>query len=451
MRVGFHLGNSESGVSDADWRVLKACPPGCITFLPGHGADPDTIRRILDIAPDCHCIMRPYYVPSRSEAEYLGVELNKYSDECLEFCDAYGVIPEGQRHIQVFNEQNQPRWAQWEGFGDQLADMRTFDDAFCHVATRLKAAAPGWKVGFTPLTPGNRDAWFQGDPDGHYYMHDQGEAMPGPCGEALCIADEYYAHVYLDAKDDVHPLTAAGLPWLGQRHRTYAEFFPRPYDIWIPEAGLLHPDNVDAATLIQWFDLLDQQLDVAGVCLWMLGSTPWGQFWHRNGRPIPEVYALAEWARGHPHGVSPPPPSPELALPIAGARVSQEFGVDGHRGLDLTAPDGVRHMDWHGIAVHATEPGIARVVRPDKGYGLYSYTFGDTCDELLAHLADVAVADGTRVAPGTVVGYAGYSGNCRPPGVLGCHLHWGKRPKPYAMGNGHRGYVDPMKRARGIL
>jgi len=138
-----------------------------------------------------------------------------------------------------------------------------------------------------------------------------------------------------------------------------------------------------------------------------------------------------------------------MRLPVGG-RVSQRFGVNedyygpgGHKGVDYAATG--TPLDWHGAPVYATRPGIARVVRSSGAYGCYVYVFGDYCDELLAHLADVAIVDKTRVFPGDLVGYTGYTGNCMPSDVRGCHLHWGIRPKPYQMDNGTRGYVDPLQ------
>jgi murein DD-endopeptidase MepM/ murein hydrolase activator NlpD len=152
-----------------------------------------------------------------------------------------------------------------------------------------------------------------------------------------------------------------------------------------------------------------------------------------------------------------PPQEEPIMLPIPGARVSQRFGerpnvygplYAGHPGVDLTAPSGVAHIDWHGTPVRATIAGTAYVVRPaaNTDYGVYVYVKGNAADELLAHLADANdTVNGRWVEPGDVVGFAGYSGNCEPVGVRGCHLHWGIRPKPYAMNNGFRGYCDPLK------
>ena len=304
MLIGWHLSNAESGVSAADWRVLEACPPGCVTFLPDHGAKPEDIRRLLDIAPDCHCIMRPYYVPSRNETADLFGEWTRYADECLRFCDDYApYIPEGQRHLQVFNEPNMPRWAQWEGFGDQLADMQLFNEAFGETYLRIHEARADWAIGFTPLTPGNRDARFAGDPDGHYYLHGPGEAAAtGPCREALALADELYVHAYLDSRGDTTPMAAAYASWLGLRHETYVRYLPKPMDVWITEAGFLHRQSIDMMTMRHWLHNLSVPAasPVRGVCLWILGDTKdWGRHWHENGQPIREVYELAEWAQEH--------------------------------------------------------------------------------------------------------------------------------------------------------
>jgi murein DD-endopeptidase MepM/ murein hydrolase activator NlpD len=139
-------------------------------------------------------------------------------------------------------------------------------------------------------------------------------------------------------------------------------------------------------------------------------------------------------------------------LPIEGARVSQRFGEHpewypnyrGHPGVDLACPTGTTWHQWHGTAVRATIAGRALTVDDTSGYGLYVYVAGDAADELLAHLSGFAVENGQEVQPGQIVGYVGYTGNCKPTGGAGTHLHWGIRPRPYRLGNGYRGYVDPL-------
>ena len=142
--------------------------------------------------------------------------------------------------------------------------------------------------------------------------------------------------------------------------------------------------------------------------------------------------------------------------PIPGARVSQRFGEHpewypgyrGHPGVDLAAPEGVGWREWHGAPVRATIAGTCYTIEDASGYGLYCYVMGERADELLAHLSGFAVTNGAYVAAGDIVGYAGYTGNCKPIGGAGTHVHWGRRPRPYQLSNGYRGYVDPLGAGR---
>ncbi|MGI5872796.1 MAG: M23 family metallopeptidase [Bacillota bacterium] len=150
-----------------------------------------------------------------------------------------------------------------------------------------------------------------------------------------------------------------------------------------------------------------------------------------------------------------PAPKPEPMLPIPGARISQRFGsnasyyakygLKGHNGVDLAAPRSEDYLAWHGTPVQAVEDGRAVWVYDEGGYGLYVYIYSATCDWLYAHLSEVLVMQNQQVKRGQIIGRVGYTGNTEPTGVRGTHLHWGKRPKPYQLSNGYRGYVDPLK------
>jgi murein DD-endopeptidase MepM/ murein hydrolase activator NlpD len=150
-----------------------------------------------------------------------------------------------------------------------------------------------------------------------------------------------------------------------------------------------------------------------------------------------------------------PAPKPEPMLPIPGARISQRFGsnasyyakygLKGHNGVDLAAPRSEDYLAWHGTPVQAVEDGRAVWVYDEGGYGLYVYIYSATCDWLYAHLSEVLVMQNQQVKRGQIIGRVGYTGNTEPTGVRGTHLHWGKRPKPYQLSNGYRGYIDPLK------
>ena len=148
-----------------------------------------------------------------------------------------------------------------------------------------------------------------------------------------------------------------------------------------------------------------------------------------------------------------PPVVPELTLPVPGARVSQRFGErpeyyaplgypGGHPGVDLATPTDTDALAWHGTPVHSMSDGRLLQCESD-GYGLYAYVVNEDEAWCYCHLA--CVAAGNEVYKGDVVGWAGYSGNCKPAGVAGCHVHVGWRPKPYAWDNGYRGYKDWLK------
>lgn len=152
----------------------------------------------------------------------------------------------------------------------------------------------------------------------------------------------------------------------------------------------------------------------------------------------------------------PKPPKPAgPTLPINGARVSQSFGANaayysrygqrGHNGVDLAAPNSADYLAWHGTTVQSVSDGRAVVVDDPGGYGLYVYVYSDGCDWLYAHLCEALVGNNAQVKKGQIIGRVGYTGNTEPTGVRGTHLHWAKRPKPYQLSNGYRGYVDPLK------
>jgi len=301
--IGWHLGNG-SPPTDVDWRILEAVPPRCVVFLPDEGTQPEHLQRLLGIAPQCHVIMRPYYVP--------GSDLQAYIDQCRRAMDHYWpVVPAAQRHLQLFNEPNMPVWAQWEGFGDQLNDMRRFDEWFVAAYSQCKRQDPATAIGWTPLTPGNRDVWFTGDAVGHYYLHGpsgcaeslteaqrQQAVAEGPCQASIALADEFYAHVYVHEGRDAYEAS-----WLGLRFERYRRFLPTGKPLWITEAGFpsraAWPDWGDAA-LIDWLNMIRDR-DVQGVALWILGDKPqWGAPWYEGSAPRSLVWTLAQWQQSAP-------------------------------------------------------------------------------------------------------------------------------------------------------
>jgi len=257
---------------------MSYVPPASITFITGELIGSDELKRILDISPECHIIYRPYFAPSDNVLDY-----QNYINAVCSMIDEnnesfWGFVPEAQRHLQMWNEPNMPRWSQWEGFGDSVDDMLRFNDWFCKAYAELKTANPTFKIGFTPLTPGNRDVFFPDSPDPEnvpYYMHGPEAARPspspddiqaairsGPCYEALTLADEYYAHIYVinDAEHQIYERC------YGLRFLEYDRFFPKPMNIWIPENGIGGP----AYNWVRWYDLLNKYPDVKGTSIWRL-------------------------------------------------------------------------------------------------------------------------------------------------------------------------------------
>lgn len=200
--------------------------------------------------------------------------------------------------------------------------------------------------------------------------------------------------------------------------------------------------------------ILMQQDRILGATVFGGGKiySPWQSFEVNDIWPrVVAEYNSHRYADQQP---APQPPKPEPMLPIPGARISQRFGsnpsyyakygLKGHNGVDLAAPRSEDYLDFHGTPVHAVEDGRAVVVDDPGGYGLYVYVYSEREDWLYAHLCEALVDNNAQVKRGQIIGRVGYTGNTAPTGVRGTHLHWGKRPKPYALSNGYRGYVDPL-------
>ncbi len=203
--------------------------------------------------------------------------------------------------------------------------------------------------------------------------------------------------------------------------------------------------------LRQYDALLARYPNVVGACVYTMGqyASEWAPF--DVGSIWPQIVAEQKPC------VQDIQPSATIRTPIDGARVSQRFGEHpewypgyaGHPGVDLAVPAGGSWREWHGTPVRATISGRCLTVEDTSGYGLYCYITGDSADELLAHLSGFAIANGAQVTAGDVVGYVGYTGNCKPTGGAGTHLHWGVRPNnPYNRQNRFKGYVDPLGASR---
>ena len=312
MRIGFHLGN-DTGIRASDWAIIERVRPRMIVLLPGYGlnAQPigkNEVRRILNIVPDCHIFLRPYVAPRQlAGREGFLAYLNAMREAVLSWAD---VVPDGQRHWQLFNEPNMPRHNGWEGFGDTEPDMRRFAAWFCEAYRALKRCDGRALIGFSPLTIGNRDAWFASDPQGPYYMHGVAGCQPklseaalfsaihsGPCIEALKLADEYYAHVYTHAQAGMTAEEIAVHPAYGQRHERYRLFLPRTKPLWITECGAPNKHHMDqpgmSNGILTWLRALK---NVEGVAFWILGNNPhWGgEMWAGRWSLLDEMAKMQE-------------------------------------------------------------------------------------------------------------------------------------------------------------
>lgn len=106
------------------------------------------------------------------------------------------------------------------------------------------------------------------------------------------------------------------------------------------------------------------------------------------------------------------------------------YGLAGHEGIDLSCPVGAPVM-----AAHA---GRVAVMWAPSSYGRYIEVEGDGVMTLYAHLSR-ALCDGEIVQAGAIIGYSGNTGSSTGP-----HLHFGACPLPRNLGDGYKGWVDPM-------
>jgi murein DD-endopeptidase MepM/ murein hydrolase activator NlpD len=106
------------------------------------------------------------------------------------------------------------------------------------------------------------------------------------------------------------------------------------------------------------------------------------------------------------------------------------FGMAGHNGIDYAVPIGT--------PVLAAHSGIIEIGNDSKGYGLYVRVVAPEYVTIYAHLSQVGVAAGTRIAAGFPLGASGNSGNSTGP-----HLHMGLRVN--GMRNpAYLGWIDPV-------
>jgi hypothetical protein len=126
---------------------------------------------------------------------------------------------------------------------------------------------------------------------------------------------------------------------------------------------------------------------------------------------------------------TPAPTTSGLIWPIHGS-VGQEFGHNGHPGIDIDAP--------YGTPIHAAGNGIVVSAGWDGGYG--NFVLIDHGNGLVTgygHQSRIAVTRGQTVTQGEVIGYEGSTGYSTGP-----HVHFEVRinnvphnPRLYVPGN----------------
>ena len=111
-----------------------------------------------------------------------------------------------------------------------------------------------------------------------------------------------------------------------------------------------------------------------------------------------------------------------------------QFGLPGHDGLDIRAPEGSK--------VFAVAPGrVKLVVRDPKGhnYGRHiRIAHADGYETIYAHLEKALVKEGNRVEAGTLIGLADDSGNS-----FGSHLHLTLKRKGSSLMGWPGNIIDP--------
>lgn len=111
-----------------------------------------------------------------------------------------------------------------------------------------------------------------------------------------------------------------------------------------------------------------------------------------------------------------------------------EYGLAGHNGIDYAVPAGT--------AVHAAAEGrVAKIAHEAGGYGLYVTLAHEAGQTIYAHLGEAQCRVGQVVKVGDVIALSGFSGNVKPAGEAGAHLHFTYRMPPFT--GAYKGAVNP--------
>ena len=224
-----------------------------------------------------------------------------------------------------------------------------------------------------------------------------------------------------------------------------------------PHHGWLHSLGGNANAYADWLDRLIMGVNDPRIHSWQVFtydfSHPWDSF---DTRPARSVFETYNWKHGaaQPRPPAPQPPAPpqpprpqpstSLIHPVAGAPISQHFyqnpeayaqyGLPGHNGTDFAAP--------LSTPIRAIAAGIVAWADTDHDYGLYVRLWHEQLNvySFYAHMDRHAVAQGTLVTAGQVIGYVGSTGNSTGP-----HLHLEIR---LAKPDGSYSDLTPMPKGR---
>jgi hypothetical protein len=261
-------------------------------------------------------VLRRYCEPREGGEVAWGIHANE-SMELARRCIDVG-IPKNKLILKPFNEPNMPRWAQWEGFGDQPADIARYNEALLLFMYVVRRDLPGVRIGGPHLTVGNRDVRFPNDPPGVYYYHGKdGRFESSPCLEALSALDVHFVHTYGMAPGQ-YADRAHGLRFLEyEKYLKGKDFYVVEGAYGINSGQAPDQNTVRGQETVAYLKLLGERYpQVKGVALW-IGGDPgagWFAFCHSNGsnpeshRPV--VYAVEAASKadaGDSGGVYPQP------------------------------------------------------------------------------------------------------------------------------------------------
>jgi hypothetical protein len=298
LRPGLHFHNG-CGITPADMDLIRRWTPLSLLLAMEGVVESQTerLRDAWELAGRPPLVLRRYYEPREGGDVAWGAHANE-SMELARRCIRVG-IPQEKLILKPFNEPNMPRWAQWEGFGDQPADMARYNEALLLFIYMVRRDLPGVRIGGPHLTVGNRDVRFPNDPEAVYYYHGKdGRLESSPCHDALSALDVHFVHTYGMAPGE-YADRAHGLRFLEY------EKYLQGKDIYVVEGayGINSGQAPDQNTVrgqetVAYLKLLGEKYpQVKGVALW-IGGDPgagWFAFCHSNG-PNPESHRPVVYA-----------------------------------------------------------------------------------------------------------------------------------------------------------